>query len=447
MKKLIIGLFLLFSSSAYAGTISLGTISADATASGFNDNFTTIANVVNGNIEGSTDGGSTVSNVKADTLYEINMADDANPRVRDGELFNITVDTISGGAISSQGTLIESGCVQATDSDLTADVSACVAYINGYRVSKAATSQTYANNTTTYLWLSQTGVYTQSTNPDSTIPNSALLAKVVTSAGAITTVTNLFSDRVPTLVIPSNYRSGYFVSKDSTSTLTVFPGSVEINNTMLSKTSITTLNLATAGDYAGGSSLRAANTFGFVGVDASGNIKMHTTAPTHYNYAVSSTLGKKRYATWSSTVYRIIGWFFMDGGQLVEGASNIKEGDVPNFVQSNDLATVTFTTTTLTAVGKVNYYTSGGPLRLYHIVSGDGLGIGDILTSEFNRNGTLINGAGCTTSTPESTTPEFCSSTFIDTNQTQGTRTYSLATKVNADTFTFHRRGLIVTEE
>jgi len=71
----IIGLLVV--SSAYASTISLGTISADATTGGFNDNFTTIANVVNGDIEGSEDGTS-VTNIKADSVYEINMADDAN---------------------------------------------------------------------------------------------------------------------------------------------------------------------------------------------------------------------------------------------------------------------------------------------------------------------------------------------------------------------------------
>jgi len=325
-KKYLFALILV-SSQAHAGTISVGTISADATASGINDNFQTITNVINGNIEGSTDGGSTVSNIKADSVFEINMADDANGRVRDSELFNITVDTISGGAISSQGTVVESGCVQATDSDLTADVSACVVYINGYRVSKSATSQTYSNNTTTYLWLSQSGVYNLSTNPDTTIANSALLAKVVTSGGAITTVTNLFTTRVPGLILPSQYRNGFVVSKDSTTTLTVLPGSTEVNSTMVSKTTPTTLTISTAGDWAGGSSLRAASTYGFVGIDASGNLKMHTTAPTHADYAVAQTQGKKRYATWSATVYRILGWFFMDAAQVVESAGNIKEGD------------------------------------------------------------------------------------------------------------------------
>jgi len=169
-KRILIALLLLISTPVYAGTIALHTnISADNALAGVNSNSSTIANVINGNLEGSCDGGSTVCNVKADSLFEINMADDANRRVGDSELFNITVDTISGGAVASQGTVVESGCVPATDTDLTSDVSACIVYINGYRVSKAATAVTYTDSTTTYLWISQTGNYTASTNPNSNI--------------------------------------------------------------------------------------------------------------------------------------------------------------------------------------------------------------------------------------------------------------------------------------
>ena len=367
MKKLLLGLLLL-SSPVYASTVSLETISPDSSATVHNTNFTNIGTVLNGNVEGSCDGGSTVCNVKADSLFEINFADDANPRLRDSELLNITVDTISSGAVSSQGTVVESGCVQATDSDLTADVSACVAYINGYRVSKSATSQTYANNTTTYLWLSQTGSYTQSTNPNTSISNSSLLASVVTSAGAITTVNNLFTTRVPGLIIPANYRDGLYVSRDSATTIAVFPGSSEINSSIVTKTSTSTLTLSTAGDWAGGSSLAAANTYGYVGIDTSGNLKLHTTAPTHDNYAVSTTAGKKRYATWSSTVYRILGWFRMNGSSQLDAytVSNIKEGNVPNSIFSIDSSNVTTSSATNVPLPgmSIKFYSSGNPVLI-----------------------------------------------------------------------------------
>lgn len=393
MKKFIIGSILLLSSiNAHAGIVTLSTISADALISGVNQNFTILADANNGQVQGSATTGST-TNILADSIGELDMGDEANPRVRDSELFNITTDTISGGVVASQGTVVESGCVQATDSDLTADVSACTVYINGYRVVKAATAQTYANNTTTYLWISQTGSYTQSTNPNTTVSNSALLANVTTSGGAITAVSNLFTTRVPGLVIPPNYRSGLVVSRDSTSTITVFPGTVEINNSMLTKTSTTTLNLATAGDYAGGSSLRATSTYGYVGMDASGNLKMHTTAPTHTNYAVSVTAGKKRYATWSSTVYRILGWFYMNAtgsGELnTYEVGNIKEGDVSNSTVFQE--TNTFNTSSATFVADTNavqrFYSSGGPLEIkYSIASGSSAAVAGAQVS--------IDGAG-----------------------------------------------------
>ena len=373
MKKILL-LMLLVSTPCYAGQIALGTISADATASGFNNNFTTIANVINGNIEGSTDSGASVSNIKADAVYRINMADDADPATFAKETLQITVDTVS-----SEGSYVYSGCVPADDTDLTSDISACVAYINGIRVTKSATTQTYTASRDTYVDLSQTGVYTLTAVANGAAEpvvaaNSARLSKVVTDGTEITTITDMRNTRLPGLLVPANFRTGMQVSRDSTTTLTVFPGTVEINNTMVTKTSTTTLTISTAGDYAGGSSLRATSTYGYVGIDASGNLKLHTTAPTHSNYGVSITTGKKRYATWSSTVYRILGWFFMNAtgsGELnAYEVGNIKEADVPNaniFQETN-----AFNTSSATFVADTNaimrFYSSGNPVKVNYTV-------------------------------------------------------------------------------
>ena len=451
MKKLILGILILISTNAHANTISLGTISADATASGHNDNYTTTANVINGNIEGSCDSGTTVCNVKAGSLFEINMANDANPRVRDSELFNITVDTISAGAVASQGTVVESGCVQATDSDLTADVSACVAYINGYRVSKAATAQTYASSSTTYLWLSQTGVYTQSTNPNTSIANSSLLASVVTSGSAITTVTNLFTSRVPGLIVPVQYRNGLVVSRDSTTTIKVFPGSAEINNSLLTKTSTTTLTITTASDWAGASSLQATSTYGYVGMDSSGNLKMHTTAPTHDNYAVSTTAGKKRYATWSSTVYRILGWFYMNAtgsGELnTWEVGNIKEGDVSNAMVQGATSTQAVTSTTSDTIiddSTFNFYCSGGPINILGNING----LCD--AARLTNVGIYVDG----TEKKQSRSGMFCENSFfmgmnpqwLEINPSQGTHTITIRGRTSAGTLTVNSRDAVVME-
>lgn len=146
-------------------------------------------------------------------------------------------------------------------------------------------------------------------------------------------------------------RHAMYVMQASTTTITVAPGSVEINGAIVTKTTNTTLTISTAGDWAGGSSLRATNTTAYVGIDSAGNIKMHTTAPSHADYALSITAANntKRYASWSSTTYRIIGWFRMNAtgsGELdVYGVSNIADGAIKNTVFVETTATATGTGT------------------------------------------------------------------------------------------------------
>ena len=445
MKKLLLGLMLL-STNAYANTIAVGTVSSDISV--VNNNFSTIATVINGVIEGSTDGGATVSNVKADSLYEINMADDANPRLRDSELLSVTTDSVA-----VQNAYVYSGGVPADSANLTSDISACVAYINGYRVSKAATSTTYTASRDNWVDLSQTGVYTvTAVTVGAAEPvvaaNSARLAKVTTDATEITAVTDEANRRLPGLIIPSQYRTGLVVSRDSATTLTVQPGSCEINNTMIPKTAITTLTITTAGDWAGGSALNAANTFGFVGSDASGNLKLHTTAPTHDNYGVSTTVGKRRYATWSSTVYRILGWFYMGTATTIDWASNIKEGDVANIVVSNDTAVVATSGAAFQEVGRARFYSSGGNILVMGVVSGDSTGAFDYMAIELNRAGTTIPGSGSGgASTAGATQMSSAETTYLDINRPQGTSYYSLMARTSGNALNMRRRSTIVSEQ
>lgn len=153
-----------------------------------------------------------------------------------------------------------------------------------------------------------------------------------------------------TVNVAPNFRSEMNVMQASTTTLTVGPGSVEINNAVVSKTSNTTLTISTAGDWAGGVSQRATSTLAFVIIDASGNIKMTTTAPSHADYAVSVTAANntKRYATVSGTVYRYLGWFYMNAtgsGELdTFGVSNILDVGVRNAVIFQTGAVATGTT-------------------------------------------------------------------------------------------------------
>lgn len=456
MKKLVFLLLILFQSTCYAGTITLNTISSDSTTSTFNSNFTTLANLVNGALEGSADGGSTVANIDNDTVYEINMADNANPRVYANETLGIGTDTVSGSTLD-QDSYVYSGGIPADDTDLTSDISACVAYINGHRVSKSATAQTYIASRDGYVDLSQSGVYTLSSVTNgaaapAVAANSARIAKVVTNGTEITSVTDLAQRSLPALLVPTNYRSGMTLSRDSTTAIIVAPGVVEINSTLVNTTTATTLGIGTAGDWAGGSSLRATSTYGYVGIDDDGNIKMHTTAPTHDNYAVSSTAGKKRYATWSSTVYRILGWFYMNAtgsGELNQwGVSNISEMGVPNVVQRNDSTADTINDTSygsdLTNTS-VQFYTSGGQVRIMAGISGDTatvgaqdgfeciLNDGDDIPASARTQGTGSGGDA-------SVYPDHL------TMYAQGTKTFSVRAKVSANAITSARKTVTVQE-
>lgn len=147
-----------------------------------------------------------------------------------------------------------------------------------------------------------------------------------------------------------NSRIGMYCMQASTTTMTIAPGSVEINSSIISKTSNTTLTITTAGNWIGGSSQQATSTLAYICIDSSGNIKMTTTAPTHSDYALSITAANntKRYASVSGTTYRYIGWFYMNAtgsGELdAFGVSNFADGAVKNVVEFETGASSTGTT-------------------------------------------------------------------------------------------------------
>lgn len=373
MKKfLIVTISLFYASIANAGIISVPTFSADSSVAHLETFRTTVQNVINGQVQGSATTGST-TNILADSIGELDMGSEVNPRVRDSELLGITTDSTT-----ASNAYVATGLLPATDATLTSDISTGTAYVNGYRVNKAATAHTYTASKDTYVDISQTGLFTFSEVAlGAAVPavaaNSARLAKVVTSAVAVTTVTDMANRRIPGLIIPTNYRDGMFISRDSATTISVMPGKCEINNTMISKIAKETLTISTAGNWAGGTSLRAANTYGYVGVDASGNFKMHTTAPAYDNYSLSTIEGQKKYASWSSTTYRILGWFRMNNSSELEDASfgNMKEHGLSNTAFSIDNSTVTYSTAkSTTSTSYVdngvacNFYSSGRPVKV-----------------------------------------------------------------------------------
>ena len=91
---------------------------------------------------------------------------------------------------------VVSGLLPATSSDLTSDISAGKAYISGVRVVKGTTSHTYTASKDTYVDLDSQGNYhfVEVNNGDAepaVTTDSIRLAKVVTDASTITTVTGM----------------------------------------------------------------------------------------------------------------------------------------------------------------------------------------------------------------------------------------------------------------
>lgn len=251
---------------------------------------------------------------------------------------------------------------------------------------------------------------------------------------------------------PTHFRDGLTCVQASSTTITVAAGEVNIGGTTVAKTTATTLTIGTAGDWAGGSSLRTTSAFAYIGIDASGNIKMHTTAPTHDNYGVSTTAGKKRYATWEGTVYRIIGWFYMNAtgsGELTSyEVGNIKDGNVWNSVISTATATQSNVGTSYTTIDNstIHFYSSGQPINLHanFTVSPD-LGVGS-LTHAWNRAAsTLTASEKIASSGAVSAYHEEWVNDFQE-QPAQGALTYLFEAKGDANTFDVKNRSFRITE-
>lgn len=73
--------------------------------------------------------------------------------------------------------------------------------------------------------------------------------------------------------------AGFNLRKLDNATLYVTPGMVEVAGTLVEKTAITKLGMATNGDWIGGTSNEANSEFAWVYADANGNIKLHNVGP------------------------------------------------------------------------------------------------------------------------------------------------------------------------
>lgn len=149
-----------------------------------NNDRTALVNGVN-NVRGVYAGGIQSSGqIKADTIGEENMADDANPRIRTNE-----------GA--SCPDFVASGLLPSTSASLVLTIPTGVAYPDGYRVEK--TSSTGANLTAskwTYYYILTSGSFatnevTIGGSTPSSPANSAVLFRASSDATTINTITDL----------------------------------------------------------------------------------------------------------------------------------------------------------------------------------------------------------------------------------------------------------------
>ena len=273
------------------------------------ETFRTVAiNAIN-----SADGG----NIQTGTITSSKLDDNSNPTKRWDEAFNDWVFT---------------GIVPATSASLTSDISAGTAYIAGYRVVKDTYSKTYGANTWTYVDLSSNGTYTFTETGIGTgepaVSTGAMRIGRVSSDS--TTINHVRDDRMLTINLgggqESYQRTEMTIGVVTPANVTITSGIVYQGTTRLAKTTSTSLDLATASDWATGITARATSTYGYVVINSSGLLKLTTTTPGKTDVGGNAN-GALRYSVISGAYWRCLGWFYMNAA----GSGNIDTWGFANF--------------------------------------------------------------------------------------------------------------------
>ena len=351
MRKVIIFLLaMMLSVNAYAGIISYDQIASygSLTVAKYNADLNTVYGEVNGNL--------TTLNLASNTITDGNMAAAVKP---------------SNFLYESLGDYTYSGHLPATDASLTSDISAGTSYVRGKRCATSATSHTYTATKDTWVYIDSNSTFqyqevavgaAQPSDPS----NSLLLAKVTTSAAAITAVLDRRQLAPPNLRTYLNYRQGCIVSYDTNATIKVISGDIELGTNAAAglRRNTTALTLTWADLDTGA---EAGSTLYYVHAypDSSnasnfaGKISASTT-PTGVSYS------------------RMIGWFYNDAGSNVSPDSvGCYKGDgsgVPNTAQTEQSMSVALGST-LAELASVKVYASGGrPLLINYCVAGKASG-------------------------------------------------------------------------
>lgn len=178
MKKLIFALSLLFSANAFAGTVSFDqlAVSSDLTVAKYNADLNRIYQEFNSNIES--------SNIAVDAVAEVDMADNANPRIRTYE--GASCEKVYEGLLTTT-----------TSGTLVGSVPAGTAYPLGYRVVKvSSTPKTFSASKWTFVDIDINGDFTYSEVAiDGATPavatNSIRLSRVSTDSTQVVHVSDL----------------------------------------------------------------------------------------------------------------------------------------------------------------------------------------------------------------------------------------------------------------
>lgn len=445
MKRLIVILGLLLSTNAFAGTISIQPwiSSNDVTIAHLETQRQTIQNVINGGIEGGQ------QNIRAGSITSSDLSASINPVVFRQEAFN---------------NWTYSGMLPVTSANLNTTISAGVSYVSGVRVQSAITAHTYTASKDTYTYINAGGFfdYVEVANGaaiPSTPSNDLLLAKVVTSGTAVSSVTDL---RTTSLQItatssntPSNYRDQAFLSRDSSTTFHFSPGSVAIGTTIYTTTANSTTKSVTSGtnwiegNYPETTAVpKQILLYAYNNAGSTWDFKFSSADAAYYD-TNSNVNGVLRYYVNAGTTYRCIGWMWVSADTVTSyNFSNFNDIGVMSYVQRTDQTANTIDDTSYgndLQQTNVDFFASG--LRQVQVTAqlSSNSNLDNSFQMVLNVDGTDETNSEVGMSTQVSGTGGIWMNYTID-NMARGHHVIKLRGKVAASNDTINKKVMIVRE-
>ena len=359
MKKLLLSLFILTFMATSAGAEQLTVdCTATLTRSWINDAFLKLYNRANT--------GWQTDNIEASGITSTDIASVANPLVRD---------------FYSVGEYVYSGLTIATSATLASTITAGVAFVNNdgdsttHLVITAATAKTFTASKDTYVFLSYTGSfqYKEVANgaaQPSTDANYLVIAKVVTSGTAITSVTDLRRTTPTNMRIYTDIKDGLVISRDTTTATTIGIGRGEVelgagDGGNRRNTATTNIDFTTTGEGGLDTGAIAANTYYYLYAYAS------STSESGYTGIASTTEDAATVESNAALSYtpRMVGWVrsYTTGALSLDSSGAYRIGaDAPNIAYltlSSDTTTTSVVWTELPGT-TLYFHSSGRPLRI-----------------------------------------------------------------------------------